>query len=56
MATIQKRGGKYRAIVRKKGYTQAATFTRKPMLLLCAITQVAALSLPIYPTVLSGIP
>lgn len=29
MATIQKRGDKYRAIVRKKGYTQTATFTRK---------------------------
>lgn len=29
MATIQKRGEKYRAIVRKKGYTQTATFTRK---------------------------
>lgn len=29
MATIQKRGDKYRAIVRKRGYTQTATFTRK---------------------------
>ena len=29
MATIQKRGDKYRVIVRKKGYTQTATFTRK---------------------------
>lgn len=29
MATIQKGGDKYRAIVRKKGYTQTATFTRK---------------------------
>lgn len=29
MATIQKRGDKYRAIVRKRGYTQSATFTRK---------------------------
>ena len=29
MATIQKRGDKYRALVRKKGYTQTATFTRK---------------------------
>ena len=29
MATIQKRGEKYRAIVRKRGYTQTATFTRR---------------------------
>ena len=29
MATIQKRGDKYRAIVRKRGYTQTATFTRR---------------------------
>lgn len=29
MATIQRRGDKYRALVRKKGYTQTATFTRK---------------------------
>lgn len=29
MAAIQKRGDKYRAIVRKRGYTQTATFTRR---------------------------
>ena len=29
IATIQKRREKYRAIVRKRGYTQTATFTRQ---------------------------